>query len=53
MYFDNIQEAAEFISETFDLNYTEALNFVVEESCDVQGRTGLVLYPAIITSRLR
>ena len=53
MYFDNIQEAAEFISETFNLGYTEALNFVVEESCDVQGRPGLVLYPAIVTSRLR
>ena len=53
MYFDNIQQAAEFISETFNLGYTEALNFVVEESVDIKGREGLVLYPAIVTSRLR
>ena len=53
MYFDNIQEAAEFISETFNLDYIYAVNFVVEESCDAVGRPGLTLSATVVTSRFR
>ena len=53
MYFDNIDEAAEFISETFGLDITYAINFVVEESIDAVDRPGLVLYPALVTARFR
>ena len=51
MYFDTVDEAAEFISETYTLAYEFAVNFVLEESCDIDDRAGFVLSPAMLVAR--